>query len=123
MFFSNQNPGLNNSNITEQQKRDIVKKLILLDTIAGSVAKKEIEKYNDILVQQGKGNVIVKQFEASLFIHFWKIEFESLLEKTDTGIALFLNNMNLLDESLVGVFKDGLISLDELVTTIISNYK
>jgi hypothetical protein len=123
MFFAYQNPGLNNSNITEEQKRYIVKKLILLNTIAGSVAKKEIEKYNDILVQQGKGNVIVMQFEASLFIHFWKIEFESLLEKTDTGIAVFLNNMNLLDESLVCFFKDGLISLDELVTTIISNYK
>jgi len=123
MFFSNQNPGLDNSNITEEQKRDIVKKLLLLDTIAGSVAKKEIEKYNNILVQQGKGNVIVMQFEASLFIHFWKIEFESLLEKTDTGIAVFLNYMNLLDESLVDCFKDGLISLDELVTAIISKYK
>lgn len=123
MFFSNQNPGLDNSNITEERKRDIVKKLLLLDTIAGSVAKKEIEKYNNILVQQGKGNVIVMQFEASLFIHFWKIEFESLLEKTDTGMAVFLNYMNLLDESLVEVFNDGLISLDELVTAIISKYK
>jgi hypothetical protein len=123
MFFADQNPGLNNSNITEEQKRDIVKKLILLDNIAGSVAKKEIEKYNDILVQQGKGNFIVMQFEVSLFIHFWKIEFESLLEKTDTGIAVFLNNMNLLDEILVGFFKDGLITFDDLVTTIISNYK
>ena len=123
MFFSNQNPGLDNSNITEERKRDIVKKLLLLDTIAGSVAKKEIEKYNNILVQQGKGNVIVMQFEASLFIHFWKIEFESLLEKTDTGIPVFLNYMNLLDESLVEVFNDGLISLDELVTAIISKYK